>query len=65
VTLGVYDAAGRLVARLAEKEKQPSGYHEVEWNGRDSSGKTVASGVYFCRLGAGKLTQTRKMTVLR
>jgi len=50
---------------LAEKEKQPSGYHELEWNGRDARGKAVASGVYFCRLGAGKLTQTRKMIVLR
>ena len=65
VTLGVYDAGGRLVVALSEQEKQPGGYHEVEWNGRDARGKAVASGVYFCRLGAGKLTQTRKMIVLR
>ena len=65
VTLGVYDASGRLVVRFSEREKQPSGYHEFEWNGRDASGKAVASGVYFCRLQAGKLTQSRKMIVLR
>ncbi len=65
VTLGVYDAAGRLVVSLAEREKQPGGYHELEWNGRDSRGKAVASGVYFCRLGAGKQTRTLKIILLR
>jgi hypothetical protein len=65
VTLGVYDARGRLVVSLVEREKQAKGYYEVAWDGRDARGQAVASGVYFSRLRAGKLTESRKMILLK
>ena len=42
-------------------------YTELDkvWDGLDTSGTPVASGVYFYRLRSGSFTQTRKMTLLR
>ena len=49
VALTIYDAAGRLVAKLVNGV-QPAGRNVVTWNGRDRRGLTVAPGVYFARL---------------
>jgi hypothetical protein len=64
VTLEVYDTAGRRIARLVN-DVRAAGWHSVEWNGRDESGKPVASGVYFSSVRAGKETLTKKMILLR
>jgi predicted lipoprotein with Yx(FWY)xxD motif len=64
IFLDVYDVAGERVARLAEGRKG-KGYHEVIWDGRNSSGKTCSSGVYFTRLHAGKHTVSRKVVIMR
>jgi len=64
LTLEVYDVQGRLVACLVEKE-QAKGRYAVEWNGRNMSGNMVSSGIYFCRLRAGKEKISRKMILLR
>jgi hypothetical protein len=64
VALCVYDVSGRLVERLVDAE-QPAGIYGVDWNGRNGSGETVASGVYFCRLRAGKEWRSRTMVLLR
>jgi flagellar hook assembly protein FlgD len=37
----------------------------VNWDGRDDSGNTVASGTYLYRMTAGGETRTRKMTLLK
>ena len=64
VRLGIYDVSGRLVARLVEAEETP-GLHEAAWKGRSSLGANAASGVYFCRLQAGRATLVKKMILLR
>jgi hypothetical protein len=63
--LTVYDVAGRKVKELASGTSARSGWVEVEWNGRNESGKAVASGVYFCVLEAGDTRETRRMLLLR
>lgn len=64
VNIVVYDAAGRRVATLVDKEMS-AGPHEIGWDARDTSGRTVRSGVYFYRMIAGGQTLSRKMVVLR
>ncbi|MBI5265672.1 MAG: T9SS type A sorting domain-containing protein, partial [candidate division Zixibacteria bacterium] len=64
VKLEVFDLLGRHVATLAS-ESMPAGRHVVEWNGKDSKGQTVASGVYLYRLDAGSYHSTRKMVLLK
>jgi hypothetical protein len=60
ITLDVYDPKGRLVATVADGI-WPAGWNNVEWH----AGQRRSSGVYFCRLTAGKRTLTRKMVILR
>jgi len=64
VELRVFDASGRLVTTLAS-EVMGAGEHTVVWNGTDSSGRGVASGVYFSslRTDAGSLLQ--KMLLMK
>jgi hypothetical protein len=64
VRLEVFDALGRRVTTLAAGPTGP-GRHEVVWNGRDASGRTVGSGVYFARLTADDAIRTGKMVLLK
>lgn len=64
VNLTIYDAAGRAIITLAD-ETRCAGYHVIGWNGRNSSGTGVPTGVYFYSLKTGYFTATRKMILLR
>lgn len=64
VVLEVYDVTGRHVTTLTEGIR-PAGRHRVLWDGRDSTGRAVVSGLYFYRLRAGSFDATRKMLLLR
>ncbi len=62
--LDVLDARGRLV-RILESGVREAGTHDVRWDGRDGSGRRVASGVYLVRLRSGGNDATGKMTLAR
>jgi hypothetical protein len=64
VRLEIYDTAGREIACVVDGE-QKAGSHSVRWEGKDASGRSVSSGVYFYRLTAGKNTISRKMVMLK
>jgi hypothetical protein len=64
VSLRVFDAQGALVANLVERD-MPAGSHSAVWNGRDSKGKAVASGVYFVRIESNDRVSTRKMVLAK
>jgi hypothetical protein len=64
VGLAIYAADGSLVRMLVDGVKE-RGAHDVTWDGRDSSGRPVGSGVYFYRLTAGKFNESRKMVLLK
>jgi len=64
VALAIYNANGQLVKTLASGEKA-RGTYDITWDGRDSKGNSVSSGVYFYRLSAGKFSETRKMVLLK
>ena len=64
VRLDLHDAAGRLVAVLAEGSF-PAGDHGVVWDGRDRQGRVAASGTYYARLRAGGDVTTVALTLVR
>ncbi|MEW6686694.1 MAG: T9SS type A sorting domain-containing protein, partial [Candidatus Edwardsbacteria bacterium] len=64
VSLKIYNVCGQLVKTLIQ-EKQRPGYYSVQWNGKSSEGRSVASGVYFYRLTAGDFSATKKMILVR
>jgi hypothetical protein len=65
VNLKIYDTTGRLIATLIENQVQAAGRNQVVWNGRNSNGNTVGSGVYYYRIqyksGNRELSAARKM----
>ncbi len=59
VSLEVYNSIGELILRLAESYLKP-GVYEFDWN---ASG--LSSGAYYYRLTSGKLTECRKMLLIK
>ena len=64
IRLDIYSVRGQRVRTLASGS-HPAGSHTVAWDGRNDQGASVASGVYFYRLVAGRFVQTRKMVLLK
>ncbi len=64
VTLSIYDAQGRRV-HLEIISNQRPGAHTAYWDGRNTIGEPVASGVYFYSIEAGGYSATRKMFIQR
>ena len=50
VHLSIFDVTGARVTTLETGDRRSGGTHRSRWDGRDASGKDVASGVYFYRL---------------
>ncbi len=64
VRLEVYDVAGRRIANLVDAVQGP-GEQSAFWDGKDSNGVPVTSGIYFYRLAAGDIKISRKMILVR
>jgi hypothetical protein len=64
VLLAIYNVRGQQVAILVDG-RVSAGTHRVTWDGRDAFGNQAASGIYFCYLRAGGMSNTRKMILLR
>jgi hypothetical protein len=64
VSLTIYDILGRTVRRLIETEYE-TGTYDVQFDGHDDRGQSLASGIYLARLSEGGLARTLKMVLLR
>lgn len=64
VQLAVYDVRGARVRTLVDRDLT-GGPHQTRWDGRDDTGRAVASGVYLYQLRAGAQEMTRKMLLVR
>ncbi|MBK8167330.1 MAG: T9SS type A sorting domain-containing protein [bacterium] len=64
VRLAIYDSRGRLV-RIVVDEILAAGPQMRVWDGRDTSGRPVGSGVYLVRLQANGQSDVRKVTLLK
>ncbi len=64
VVLEVYDRLGREVATIANKDFQ-AGKYLIDWDGKNSSGQKVSSGVYFIHMNAGMFSATQKSVMVK
>ncbi|MEJ2663899.1 MAG: FlgD immunoglobulin-like domain containing protein, partial [Spirochaetia bacterium] len=64
VTIQVFTLSGDIVAVLA-RGNQSAGEHDVSWDGRNSGGRIVAKGIYFIRIVAPGIDETRKVLVVK
>ncbi len=60
----VFNTKGQVVTVLLD-EMLPCGEHTVVWDGRDDSGNSVSSGLYFYRLSSGDKQKTQKMILMK
>ncbi len=65
VTAEVISLSGRRVCTLLQGRRLEAGRHEVVWNGTDSRGGDVSSGIYFLRLVTPQGTASSKMILAR
>ena len=64
VRLSIFDLRGRLVNDLVN-ETLPMGRYERTWQGKNSQGGQMASGVYFARMEADGQNWTHRMILLK
>jgi len=64
VQLRIYDMLGRNMATLVD-QYQTAGIYLIHWDSRESSGRPAASGLYYCKLSAGKNSAIQKMVLMR
>ncbi len=60
----VYNMKGQKVITLVNS-KLDAGTHSVVWKGKDETGKTVPSGIYFYNIKSGNLNTSRKMILMK
>ena len=64
VELRIYDSAGNLVRTLLSGTES-AGIHIETWDGKDDSGRELASGVYFSRLSFGGEARVSRVSLIR
>jgi len=65
VKLSIIDLNGRLVSVLGNGKMNPGQYQSL-WDGNDSYGNLVSSGIYLAVFESnGMLIQTRKLVLLK
>jgi PKD repeat protein len=62
VEVNIFDAAGRLVARVVDQAGV--GGNSIVWDGRTGDGREVPRGVYFCQVRVGRSKSLRKMLLV-
>ena len=60
LSVEVFDASGRKVSSLAQGSFS-AGEHAIKWTATDASGKSLAKGIYFCRLITPEVDKTVKL----
>jgi hypothetical protein len=64
VTLSIYNIVGQEVIRLVDRTES-QGYYQVQWNGKNSFGNDIASGLYFYRITAGEFVDVKKLLFVK
>lgn len=64
VQLSIYNIKGQLVRNLLNKS-QGIGSHSVIWDGKDATGNTCSSGMYFYKVSYNGKSITKKMLMMK
>ncbi len=64
VRIVVFNIMGQKVKNLVD-QRQAAGYKQVVWDGKDESGRKVATGLYFYKIETANFTKTNKMLLLK
>lgn len=65
ISLTIYNSLGQKIKSLVDNELMTGGSHVAEWDGTNTSGVKVATGVYIYELKYGNFKQHKRMTLLK
>ncbi len=65
VELEIYNMLGQKVRTLVPFGPWLAGEHSVVWDGKNSQGRSVSTGVYVAKLRAGEQVKSRKLMIIR
>jgi flagellar hook assembly protein FlgD len=65
VSLRIYNSSGELIRTLLDREAPGSLAWNLVWDGRNDNGDLAASGVYLIRFSGPRLTETRRLVIIR
>ena len=60
----IFDISGKMVKTLVNSYQNP-GTNSLLWDGTDSKGRKVHSGIYFYMINADKFNQVKKVTLIK
>jgi len=64
VKINIYNIRGQKITTLYDG-KLSAGQHTFHWNGKDSNGRSAASGIYLLRVESGNEHHTLKMILMK
>jgi len=64
ISMYIFDMTGRIVKNLVSDRKNP-GYYETFWDGTNSSGNVVGSGIYYYTLNTRNQKFTKKIIFIK
>ncbi len=64
VTIRIFDITGREIKTVTSSNMR-SGPHSILWDGTNSEGKPIASGVYIYQIKSGTFVNSKKMIYLK
>ncbi len=65
MSLQIHDVAGKLVRELISGQVMAAGDQEKVWDGTNSSGRQMSTGVYFYKLPAGNFSDVKRMALVK
>ena len=63
--LSIFNQKGQKVITLFDGIAHPEQYYNIDWNGNDSNGKPVSSGIYYFKLKAGTTEYLKKAILMK
>jgi len=64
VKIDVYNVMGQKVVELVDSYYQP-GFYTVNWDGTNTLGSALSSGMYFYRIQARDFTAVKKLLLVK
>ncbi|MCL1827700.1 MAG: T9SS type A sorting domain-containing protein, partial [Candidatus Cloacimonetes bacterium] len=64
IRLDIFNVKGQKVKLLLDEHRNV-GQHSVKWDGKDDSGQSVGSGIYFYKLESNSFTFIKKMVLMK
>jgi len=64
VNIDVYNVLGQKIRTMVDREES-AGSYTITWDGTNSDGSAVATGIYLYRFQAGDYVETKKMLLMK